>query len=301
MDGDGDSDVEDCEMDNWCNPACPRGADPDCEEIGCEPDGICNPACPPGADPDCGEDECFPDDWCNPRCPPGTDPDCEEDECFPDDWCNPRCPPGADPDCGEGECAPDDWCNPRCPPGADPDCGEGECGWDGWCNPECPEGEDPDCEEDFCGPDGWCNPWCGDADPDCEGVCGGVMQPCCTDGTESCYRELTCVEDEEEGYTVCLVTCEPSYCDYGDRRGFCYWAGWGDTGLCIDWEMTSVRCRPGAMNCRTEYGEREDTVCVEGEDWETYCVEFCETDPEACEEGYTCVPTPDGGACYPAG
>jgi len=101
--------VADCDDDDFCNPLCAVGEDPDCDDDAnggddstedCSADSTCNPACTAeNPDPDCDND-CAADGECNDQCTPGNpDPDCEED-CSADNVCNVNCSDlNPDPDC----------------------------------------------------------------------------------------------------------------------------------------------------------------------------------------------------------
>ncbi|MBN1945924.1 MAG: hypothetical protein JW797_09615 [Bradymonadales bacterium] len=216
-DGNGDTgdmggDVGTCVADDWCDPACAAGVDPDCECACDRADNVCNANADDSAadctcDPDCTTTAhaCVNDAYCDPWCPPpsGTgECDCDyyenvceagaresTDLCPCDVDCD-----SMDPDCS-GACVADTHCDTWCPDDEDPDCEE-TCGCDyfnGICEPEvdgsdracacdedCSGGEDPCQADDHC--DNWCDPGGICKDIDCQGTEGSGY------GTGECNR-----------------------------------------------------------------------------------------------------------------
>ncbi len=197
----GDTNQQNCNADNYCNPQCQY--DPDCggTQCTCASDSCCNQQCQ--SDPDCNQPTCT----------------CTNDGC-----CASGC--ADDPDCG-GTCACDTnrFCEAaaQCSSatcGCDDDCGGGEdaCGQDGHCDTWCPTSVDPDCIGDpddgkycenpsECSADGWCDTSCG-YDPDCGGTCD-------CDGTNGiCDAGARCSEYGCDCDPDCGTACDlDSHCD----------------------------------------------------------------------------------------
>jgi secreted trypsin-like serine protease len=84
----------DCSADDWCNPDCAEGEDPDCGIASCTADGWCDPECAEGEDPDCAI-------TCEPTgeevCTDGVDNDC-------DGTIDKGCLCTSDNECSSGKC-----------------------------------------------------------------------------------------------------------------------------------------------------------------------------------------------------
>jgi predicted esterase len=231
-------------------------------------------------------------------------PTCDEllgpPPCTADGVCDPACSPASDPDCLAACMVPDGACDAECPSGTDPDCAP-DCGADGVCALLCPAMTDPDCPA-TCAADGACNFVCGaDDDPDCSSDCGVVDGPCCDDGPR-CLPDLLCVE--AAGGPRCATACAMPACDYGGEVGVCQDTLGVDFGLCMPPDRLPAlsECVPPSVHfetCTTEYGQTEDTTCLEAPPFGNFCLAFCDLVDTGCDGDHSCTAFPEGDGCAP--